>query len=51
MVVLTNVGFANLDRVANRLTNAALRALATPEPSLPPVPSGPSVELPGDTAP
>ncbi len=51
VVVLTNVGFANLDRVANRLTNAALRALATPEPSLPPVPSGPSVELPGDTAP
>jgi hypothetical protein len=43
VVVLTNVGFANLDRVANRLTNAALRALATPEPSL--IPAGPSLAV------
>jgi D-alanyl-D-alanine carboxypeptidase len=51
VVVLANVGFANLDRVANRLANAALRALATPEPSLAAPPSGPSVELPGAAAP
>jgi hypothetical protein len=51
VVVLANVGFADLDRVANRLTNAALRALATPEPSVPTPPSDPAVELPGDAAP
>ncbi len=35
VVVLANVGFADLDRVANRLASAALRALATPEPTTP----------------
>ncbi|MEZ4598137.1 MAG: serine hydrolase domain-containing protein, partial [Chloroflexota bacterium] len=34
VVVVTNVGFANLDRVANRLASAALAALATPEPTV-----------------
>lgn len=51
VVVVTNVGFANLDRVANRLANAALRALATPEPTVLPDPTDPLVELPGDVAP
>ncbi|MET0772353.1 MAG: serine hydrolase [Candidatus Limnocylindrales bacterium] len=51
VVVLANVGFADLDRVANRLANATLRALATPEPTLLAPPSGPTVELPGDAAP
>jgi D-alanyl-D-alanine carboxypeptidase len=50
VVVLANVGFANLDRVANRLASAALRALATPAPTLHPAPSA-VVELPGDVAP
>lgn len=52
VVVVTNVGFANLDRVANRLTSAALRALATPEPTMVADPTTePLVELPGSTAP
>jgi D-alanyl-D-alanine carboxypeptidase len=51
VVVLTNVGFANLDRVANRLASAALAALATPEPTLLPQPSTDLVELQGDTTP
>ena len=38
MVVLANVGFANLDKVANRLAKAALNPLPTPQPSG--VPSG-----------
>ena len=50
-MVLANVGFADLDRVANRLSNAALRALATPEPSLPARSADPFVELPGATTP
>jgi D-alanyl-D-alanine carboxypeptidase len=51
VVVLANVGFANLDRVANRLSNAALRALATPEPSLAAPSIDPLVEVPGSVAP
>jgi len=51
VVVLANVGFADLDRVANRLSNAALRALATPEPSFPAPSADPFVELPGATTP
>lgn len=51
VVVLANVGFANLDRVANRLANAALRALATPEPTVAGATLGPIVEPPDDTAP
>jgi D-alanyl-D-alanine carboxypeptidase len=51
VVVLANVGFANLDRVANRLANAALRALATPEPTLLASPSEEVVEPPGEVAP
>jgi len=35
VIVLANVGFANLDRVANRLTKAALNPLTTPGPSVP----------------
>ncbi len=33
VVVLANVGFANLDKVANRLAKAALNPLPTPRPS------------------
>jgi hypothetical protein len=49
VVVLANVGFADLDRVASRLARAAINALATPAPSVPAVllPSDP-VELQGD---
>lgn len=46
VVVVTNVGFANLDRVANRLANTALRALATPEPTVAP---GPATDPPGES--
>ena len=35
VVVLANVGFADLDRVASRLARAAINALATPAPSVP----------------
>ena len=41
VVVLANVGFANLDKVANRLAKAALNPLPTPRPSSP----GPSIEV------
>ena len=34
IVVLANVGFANLDRVADRLAKAALNPLPTPQPSV-----------------
>ena len=44
VVVLANVGFANLDKVANRLAKAALNPLPTPQPSgatsVAPLPSG-----------
>ncbi len=50
VVVVTNVGFANLDRVANRLASATLAALATPEPAASAT-GDPQVGLPGDTAP
>ena len=33
VIVLANVGFANVDKVANRLAKAALNPLSTPEPS------------------
>jgi D-alanyl-D-alanine carboxypeptidase len=52
VVVVTNVGFADLDRVASRLARAAINALATPEPSLPASLSPePRVEPPGATEP
>lgn len=51
VVVVTNVGFANLDRVANRLASASLAALATPEPTIVLPSTDPLVGLPGDTAP
>jgi D-alanyl-D-alanine carboxypeptidase len=35
VVVLANVGFADLDRVASRMARAAINVLATPGPSLP----------------
>lgn len=50
VVVVTNVGFADLDQVANRLASAALKALATPAPRTP-GPTGDVVGPPGDTAP
>ena len=45
IVVLANVGFANLDRVADRLAKAALNPLPTPKPSVDP--GSPSPDLPG----
>ncbi|MFN8518818.1 MAG: serine hydrolase [Chloroflexota bacterium] len=51
VVVVTNIGFANLDRVANRLASATLAALATPEPTIQPAPSDAQVELQGDATP
>jgi D-alanyl-D-alanine carboxypeptidase len=51
VVVVTNVGFANLDRVANRLASAALAALATPEPAVPTTPTDGLVEPQGDPVP
>jgi hypothetical protein len=45
IVVLANVGFANLDRVADRMVKAALNPLPTPKPSV--VPGSPSPDLPG----
>jgi D-alanyl-D-alanine carboxypeptidase len=47
VVALTNVGFADLDRVANRLAKAALRAIATPEPAAVATPDPDVVELTG----
>ena len=44
IIVLANVGFANLDKVANRLAKAALNPLSTPEPSV----ATPTLLLPGD---
>ncbi len=45
VVVLANVGFADLDRVASRLVRAALAATATPEPSLSLPSTAPSVMI------
>jgi D-alanyl-D-alanine carboxypeptidase len=43
IVVLANVGFANLDKVANRLAKAVLNPLSTPRPSVMPSVLLPSV--------
>ncbi len=50
VVVLANVGFANLDRVADRLAKAALNALATPEPSARRAPVDGRAGAPGEGA-
>ena len=52
VVVLANVGFADLDRVATRLARAAINALATPAPSVSvPPPSADVLELQGASPP
>ncbi len=43
IVVLANVGFANLDKVANRLAKAVLNPLSTPRPSVAPAGALPSM--------